>query len=542
MSVLSERPRAAKRAIAAATALAAVWAIPAANAGTTSAAAGPGEAVTVARAVTASASGAFRGDLRRIPAAKSLLREDLPGPREPQGSPPGLTAVDPAKKAPSPTAATASTATTFDGLNFSQGGCGWPPDTNGDVGATHYVQLVNCAVGIFDKSTGALVANPTLNTFFALGNTATPCDNSNQGDPVVLYDSFGSRWIIANFAWSSTSGPFYECIAVSKTGDPVSGGWNYFALNVGSYLPDYPKLGVWGDGIYLTANMFTYSGSFKYVQTWAINRAKLEATTASFQAFTAKLPSRINGVSVFSLLPSNAKAATGAPPTGRPNFLASIWGTYNIRVWKFQVSSSWTSASVSGPTKTPIATFNVGPSSVPELNGNAIDTLTYRLMMQNQYTNLGGVESLWLTHTVGNGGSPNLAQVRWYQLPVTNNVVASAPAQQATYAPADTKQRFMPSLAVNNTGAMAVGYSVGNGSMFPGIAYAGRCATDPAGTLGNETVMLNGGGAQTYTNRWGDYSAMTLDPDGTTFWYTTEYYATTGSSWSTRIGKFTLNC
>lgn len=524
--------------------LASLWAVTAANAGAASvvAASGPDPTAVAAVPVSASASGEFRGDLRRIPAAESRLRDNLPGPRAPEGSPQGLAATDPVTKVPSPTAATASTAASFDGLNFSQGGCGWPPDTNGDVGATQYVQLVNCAVGVFDKSTGALLANPTFDAFFGLGQTGTACDNSNQGDPVVLYDSFAGRWIISNFAWSSTSGPFYECIAVSKTADAVSGGWNYFALNVGSYLPDYPKLGVWGDGIYMTANMFTYSGSFKYVQTWAINRAELEQATPVFQAFTAKLPSRINGVNVFSLLPSNAKAATGAPPAGRPDFLASIWGTYNIRVWKFQVNSTWTSASVSGPTNTPIATFNVGPSSVPELNGNSIDTLSYRLMMQNQYTNLGGVESLWLTHTVGNGGSPNLAQVRWYQLPVTNNVVASTPAQQSTYAPADAKHRFMPSLAVNNKGAMAVGYSVSNGSMYPGIAYAGRCATDPAGTLGNETVLLNGGGAQTYTTRWGDYSAMTLDPDGTTFWYTTEYYATTGSAWSTRIAKLTLNC
>lgn len=226
-----------------------------------------------------------------------------------------MSAVDPAKTAPSATSATPSTATSFDGLSFSQGGCGWPPDTNGDVSATHYVQIVNCAVGIFDKA-GNPLANPTLNTFFSAGNTATPCDNSNQGDPVTLYDTFAGRWIISDFAWSSTSGPFYECLAVSKTADPVSGGWNYYALNVGSYLPDYPKLGVWGDGIYMSANMFTYSGSFKYVQLWAINRTALEAGT--FQAFTAKLPSRIQGVNVFSLLPSNAKAATGAPPAGGP--------------------------------------------------------------------------------------------------------------------------------------------------------------------------------------------------------------------------------
>lgn len=206
------------------------------------------------------------------------------------------------------------------------------------------------------------------------------------------------------------------------------------------------------------------------------------------------------------------------------------------------MNTSWTSASVSGPTNVPIATFNVGPSRVPELSGNTIDTLSYRLMMQSQYTNIGGVESLWLTHTVGNGASPNLAQVRWYQLPVTNNTIASAPTQQSTYAPADTRNRFMPSLAVNGNGAMAVGYSVSDATSYPGIRYAGRCATDTANTLGAEATMLNGVGAQTYTNRWGDYSAMTLDPDGTTFWYTTEYYASTGSSWSTRIGSFTLNC
>jgi hypothetical protein len=54
---------------------------------------------------------------------------------------------------------------------------------------------------------------------------------------------------------------------------------------------------------------------------------------------------------------------------------------------------------------------------------------------------------------------------------------------------------------------------------------------------------MNGVGAQTFTNRWGDYSSMSVDPvDDCTFWYTNEYYAGTGNSydWQTRIGSFKL--
>jgi hypothetical protein len=187
---------------------------------------------------------------------------------------------------------------------------------------------------------------------------------------------------------------------------------------------------------------------------------------------------------------------------------------------------------------------------VPEKQGNNLDTLSYRLMMQNQYTNIGGKESLWLTHTVGSGGTPNVAQVRWYQLPVTGGTIASSPSQQSTFAP-DSKNRFMPSLAVDKSGDMAIGYSVSDSTMFPALRYAGRLASDAANTLGqSETSLFEGTGGQcctfsdgTTNNRWGDYSAMTIDPDGCTFWYTGEYYETlattkSGNDWKTRIGSF----
>ena len=107
----------------------------------------------------------------------------------------------------------------FEGLNKSEGG-GWtPPDTNGDVGPNHYIQVVNVAIGIFDKSTGTPLVKLTYNDFFQGPNDY--CDNQNRGDVVVLYDEQVDRWIVTDFSLPS-GGPYFECIAVSQSGDPVS--------------------------------------------------------------------------------------------------------------------------------------------------------------------------------------------------------------------------------------------------------------------------------------------------------------------------------
>jgi len=114
---------------------------------------------------------------------------------------------------------------------------------------------------------------------------------------------------------------------------------------------------------------------------------------------------------------------------------------------------------------------------------------------------------------------------------------------QGTYSP-DTTERWMGSTAVDNAGNLAVGFSTSSTSVFPSIAYAGRLATDPPGVLAQgEATMFAGTGVQLGTsNRWGDYSAMCLDPaDDATFWYTNEYYNTspvTGFAWKTKIGAF----
>ena len=125
---------------------------------------------------------------------------------------------------------------------------------------------------------------------------------------------------------------------------------------------------------------------------------------------------------------------------------------------------------------------------------------------------------------------------------MTGGTVAANVAQGATFDPegANTFFRFMPALAVDRAGDMAVGYSKSNAATNPQIKYAGRLAADPANTLGQiEQTLIDGTGAQSgdcggsACTRWGDYSGMALDPNGCEFWMSNEYYATTGLNWFT---------
>jgi len=492
-------------------------------------------------------AGSTAVDLRTLPLTKPKLRErpereepeidrtELPGaPKEPAvSSVPGLKAA-----APSPIA-------NFLGLDFANWGAGRPPDTVGDVGPVYYIQSVNSSLGIYRKSDSVRVAAFTFDTFMSQGNFGNLCDTENFGDPVILYDTFEDRWVISDFAFQldgsnnviSPPGA-YQCFAVSKTGDPVTGGWNYYSLHLTDALGDYPKMGIWPDGIYMSANMFGFpaGASFQGSRVWALNKAQMYAGNPTIQVVQFSPPA-----AEFTVLPANARLQTGTPPPGSPNYFSVVWQFTNaVSVYKFHVD--WNSISLStftGPSLVLVpASWGSPPATVPAQGGNANDTLGIRLMMQNQYTNIGGVESLWNTHTVL-GGAAATAAPRYYQVTVTGGTVAANTTQAATHAPDTTVNRYMPSLAVDRAGDMAIGYSASSSTLMPAIRYVGRLSTDPVNTLPQtETSLVEGTGSQNTSTRWGDYSAMSLDPDGCTFWYTNEYYITTGGNWQTRVGSF----
>src|SRR5436305_6288992 len=211
----------------------------------------------------------FHGDLRTLPQARPQKFE-RPELEEPELNPipfPGASsaaqssasAVGSAQviNAPAP-----SPGASFEGLDFTNWGAGHPPDTNGDVGPLYYIQTINTSVGIYNKSDGSRITAFTFNTLMSQGNFGNLCDTANFGDPVVLYDTFEDRWILTDFAFTLNGNnpalPYQQCFAVSKTGDPVTGGWNFYSTTITDLFGDYPKLGVWPDGVYMSANVFNF--------------------------------------------------------------------------------------------------------------------------------------------------------------------------------------------------------------------------------------------------------------------------------------------
>jgi len=161
-------------------------------------------------------------------------------------------------------------------------------------------------------------------------------------------------------------------------------------------------------------------------------------------------------------------------------------------------------------------------------------------MYRLAYRNFGDHESLVVNQSVTVGNKHNgITSVRWYEIRSPNAVPAVF--QQGTLGTSDGIHRWMGSIAMDKVGDIALGYSVSSSSVRPGIRYTGRVSTDPLGTMQTENIIINGIGSQTSNlHRWGDYSAMSVDPVyDCTFWYTNEYLKASGSfNWSTRIASF----
>jgi hypothetical protein len=419
-----------------------------------------------------------------------------------------------------------------------------PPDTNGAVGATQYVQWVNESFAVFDKTSGALIKGPvTGNTLFA--NLGGGCATNNDGDPIAQYDKAANRWVMTQFSVSTT--PYMQCVAVSQTPD-ATGAYNLYAFSYGTQFPDYPKLGVWPDAYYITFNIFNNGKIFAGSKACAYDRnAMLAGITASQICF--QLSSSFGG-----LLPSDLDGAL-SPPAGSPNFLLNF-GSNSLNLWKFHVDFlNPTNSTFTGPTNIPVAAFAAacsgGGTCIPQPGtSQQLDSLADRLMYRLAYrTFLDGHESLVVNHSVnaaagGRGKKSNVTGVRWYELrnPAGRTMAAGIPVvyQQGTFAP-DSNSRWMGSIAMDKIGDIALGYSLSSSTVFPSIAYTGRVAADALGTMEAENVVFNGTGSQLRSlSRWGDYSAISVDPvDDCTFYYTNEYLKTNGTfNWSTRIISF----
>jgi hypothetical protein len=424
-----------------------------------------------------------------------------------------------------------------------------PPDTNGAVGATQVVEWVNESFEVFDKTTGAAVKGPIAgNQLFQALGANHPCAVNNDGDPIAQYDKANGRWVLTQFSVTNgASQGFFQCVAVSQTSD-ATGAFNVYAFQQPNFN-DYPKLGIWTSGYFVTFNIFngnTFAGPRICALDGAAMRAGTAATQQCFQlanTFGSVLPSDIDG--------------TTAPPAGTDPYF-SAFGASLLNVWRFHVDfTNPANTTLTGPITTPVAAFSEacgGGTCIPQPNTRQqLDSLGDRLMYRLAYRHFAdGHEALVVNHSVATSSGKHragTAGVRWYELrPVTPNPNSGGLSlfQSGTFAPADGVSRWMGSIAQDKVGNIVVGFSASSSSTFPSIRTASRAATDPAGTLGNETSIFAGTGSQTRNlNRWGDYTALSVDPaDDCTFWYFNEYIATSGTfNWHTRVASFKLsNC
>lgn len=462
----------------------------------------------------------------------------------------------------------------FDGLSGKDnaaifGGPSSPSDANGDVGIDHYVQMVNTLYQVFDKKTGLALTEPTrLSSLFAAAGKTGPCAKLDQGDPVVLYDALANRWLLSQFSYTSNGKPpYHECVAISQTGDPTGGYYVYDFIIPHKKFGDYPKFGVWPDGYYMTAVQFS-GDTFSGMAVFAFDRSRmLQGLPAAANYHNL---ARLSTLGI--LLPADVDGP--APPLGTPNYVVGFDTNFNTglpttKLRVFEVKADFTdSGTGSIKERTPLTVAAFNPSvcrnanftciiQPPGLNGvnQKLDALFDRPMYRLQYryfdpacpmdNTASACATLVFNHTV-RGSAASQAAIRWY---IAKHNIATdklSIAQQGSFAP-DTHSRWMGSAALNKQGDLALGYSISSTSLYPSIGYAGRLVSDAANTLTLDGMLKTGGGTQTGdSERWGDYSSMSVDPeDDCTFWYTNQYYANNRNGvnwlWRTRIGRFRLS-
>ena len=419
-----------------------------------------------------------------------------------------------------------------------------PPDTVGEIGPDHYIQMVNnfdsSTVIVFDKN-GAIQAGPFL--LSSLWSGGGPC-RFGSGDPIVLYDTLADRWLMSEFASVGN----HLCVYVSQTFDPIAGGWFVYDFRVPNF-PDYPKYAVWPDAYYVSSNEFSPAA-------YALDRDQmLNGLPATFQRFTA---TDLGGFPFQALIPSDLDGAT-PPPPGSPNYFmrhrddevhnpGSDDPTQDfLEIWEFDVdfvtpaNSTFTLA-----TTIPVAEFDSDLCGLFSFEcfqqpgtATGLDPLREVVMWRLQYRNFGTHETLVGNFVTDVDGTDH-GGIRWFELRKTGANPWSL-FQEGTYAP-DDDSRWMGSIAMDGDGNIALGYSVSSTSLFPSIRYTGRLAGDPLGSMPQgENSILEGNFSQSGITRWGDYSSMNVDPvDDCTFWYTNEYMANGANQWSTRIARFSF--
>jgi len=448
----------------------------------------------------------------------------------------------------------------FEGQGFSGR---YPPDTVGAVGPEHYVQMINApggtSVQVYDKSTGAAVLGAPI-LLSSLAPLDNPCRDMAAGDPIPLFDQLAGRWLLTEFVKEFLDESL--CVYVSSGTDPTTSTWMLYQFPFFE-IPDYPKYAVWPDAYYVGVNAKTDSGE---LAVYALDRVNMLAGAKASLLLLERSASLLPGFGFQILVPVDLDGAT-PPPAGSPGIFirhrddevhdpSPTAGSDELEIFEFRADfTTPANSTFTGPFKIPVAEFESELCGLTNqecfaqpITDQKLDPLREPVMHRPVYRNFGAHQTIagnFVTDV--DGGDADRGGIRWFELRRAAGTASGGWSlfQEGTVSAADGLSRWMGSIAMDQAGNMALGYSSsGPGDdQFPSIRYTGRQAGDATGTMPQvETAIVLGGDSQE-ASRWGDYSAMTVDPvDDCTFWYTNEYVpAGNRNRWATRIAKFSFS-
>lgn len=438
-------------------------------------------------------------------------------------------------------------AISFQGVN--------PSDTIVEVGPNYVIAAANGNLSnpipggvyiIFDKHTGAIVAGPSKISLLITQTAGSPCASpTGFSDPVVLWDEILERWVMGEIGAAANN---TVCMYVSQTSDPVTGGWTGYTI-VTPTLPDYPKFGIWGDGYYIGTNE-GLAGDYPF---YAIDREQIELGVAITPQRTTPTPPALDGFGFQLFIPVDLDGAT-PPPAGTPGLFirhrddevhepGSNDPTRDfIEIWEYDVDfDNPLNTSFSGPVDIPVSEFSseiCGLSAfacVPQPDNQVLlDPLRELVMPRIGYRNFGDYEAIVGNYASDAIGDESIA-LRWFELRRVGGGGWTL-YQEGTYQP-DGHSRWIGNIAMDIDGNIAASYSTGSKTLQPAIRYTGRLASDPLGVMSQTEQSIIESGSSNGSNRWGDYSQMSVDPvDGCTFWTTNNYVV--DGRWRTRIASF----
>jgi hypothetical protein len=385
-----------------------------------------------------------------------------------------------------------------------------PPDSAIATGPNHVLTVINSVIQIFNKS-GTLVSSTGLFPFFQ----SLPNSNSCCFDPRATFDVNHGRFIVAAAAVNSTTAS-HIFFAVSQTNDPT-GTWFKYDLSLNPVTPegnpasvDFPTLGVSNNLLLLSANLPPSAQlGTESTSVWAIQLAGLLTgnSTLNLTSFPdVKLP---NGNRAFTIQPAIVYGSSGVA------FLASTDGNPQVggnAIHLYTIPETGTPTLTA--TDIPVTAYTVGQAGVPQPNSTTKLTIGGDIMTSPPVWRNG---SLWVAHSSGDSAG-GLPVVRWYEV-----VTASLTVRQSGSV-TGAGIAFFPSITVTASGATDIVFHTTSSTQFVSPAFAHREATDPLGQMPVQAIYQNGLAAFTSAGgRWGDYTAISADPDGVSSWTLAEY-------------------